>query len=93
MKWNNDNNENNGPTRIPVTVLAKLLHFKDKEGILYEAKSRQIRNFYFKEDFSWETLTIRKGIWNEIVMLQEEEGRFAVINYDGIYSPSSQPRK
>ena len=93
MKWNNDKNESNGQTRKPVTFVAKLLHFKDKQGILYEAKSRKIRNFYFKEDFSWENLAIRKGIWNEIVMLQEEEGRFAVIKYDRIYSPSSQPRK
>ena len=52
MKSNNDKNENNGQTRKPVTVVAKLLHFKDKQGLLYEAKSRQIRNFYFKEDFS-----------------------------------------
>ena len=57
---NNDNNENNDQTRKPLTAVAKLLHFKDKQDILHEAKSRKIRNFYFKEDFSRETLAIRK---------------------------------
>ena len=57
---NNDNNENNDQTRKPPTAVAKLLHFKDKQDILHEGKSRKIRNFYFKEDFSRETLAIRK---------------------------------
>ena len=93
MKLNNDNNENNEQTRKPLTVVTKLLHFKDKKAILHEAKSRKIRNFYFKDNFSKETLAIRKGLWNEVVRLQEEEVKFAVINYDRIYSRSFWPRK
>ena len=93
VKRNNDNNEKNDQTRKPPTVVAKLLHFKDKQDILLEAKSRKIRNFYFKEDFSRETLAIRKGLWNEVFRLREEEGKFAVINYDRIYSRSFRPRK
>ena len=57
---NNDNNENNDQSRKPPTVIAKLLHFKDKQDILHEAKSHKIRNFYVKEHFSRETLAIRK---------------------------------
>ena len=83
LKQNNDN-ENNDQTRKPPAVVAKLLHFKDKQDILHEAKSCKIRNFYFKEDFSRETLAIRKGLWNEVVRLREEEGKFAVMNYDTI---------
>ena len=90
---NNDNNENNDQTRKPLTAVAKLLHFKDKQDILHEGKSRKIGNFYFKEDFSRETLAIRKELWNEVVSLWEEEGKFAVINYDRIYSRSFRPRK
>ena len=93
VKRNNDNNENNNQTRKPSTVLAKLLLLKDKQDILHEAKSCKIRNFYFKEDFSRETLAIRKGLWNEVVRLREEEGKFAVMNYDRIYSRSFRPRK
>ena len=92
VKRNNDNNENNDQTRKPPTVVAKLLHFKDKQDILHQPKSRKIRNFYFK-DFSRETLAVTKGLWNDVVRLQEEEGKFAVINYDRIYSQSFQPRK
>ena len=62
MKQNNDNNESNDQTRKPRTVVAKLLHFKDKQGILHEAKSHKIRNFCFKEDFSRETLAKRKEL-------------------------------
>ena len=93
VKRNNDNNEKNDQTRKPPTVVAKLLHFKDKQDILLEAKSRKIRNFYFKGDFSRETLAIRKGLWNEVVRLREEDSKFAVINYDRIYSRSFRPRK
>ena len=85
VKRNNDNNENNDQTRKPPTVVAKLLHFKDTQDLLHEAKSRKIRNFYFKEDFSRETLAIRKGLWNAVVRLWEEECKFAVINYDQMY--------
>ena len=46
----------------------------NKQDILYEAKSRKIRNVYFKENFSRETLAIRKRLWNEVVRLREEEG-------------------
>ena len=83
MKRNDDNNKNNDQTRKLSTVVAKLLHFKDKQDILHEAKSRKIRNFYFKEDFSRETLAIRKGLWNAVIRLWEE--KFAVINYDQMY--------
>ena len=93
VKQNNDKNEDNDQTRKPPTVVAKLLHFKDKQDILHEAKSRKIRNFYFKEDFSRETLAIKKGLWNEVIRLREEEGKFAVINYDRIYPQSLPPRK
>ena len=34
VKRNNDNNENNDQTRKPPTVVAKLLHFKDKKDII-----------------------------------------------------------
>ena len=80
VKRNNDNNENNDQTRKPPTAVANLLHFKDKQDILHEA-----RKFYFKADFSRETLATRKGLWNEVVRW-EEEGKFAMINYDRIYS-------
>ena len=83
---NADNNDDMNSK--PPTIVAKLLHYKDKQDILHEAKTRKIRRYYFKEDFSKETLEIRKRLWDEVVRLREEEGKFAVINYDRIYSRS-----
>ena len=74
VKRNNDNNENNDKTRKPPTVVAKLLNFKDKQDIFHEAKSCKIRNFYFKEDFSTDTLAIKKGLWNEVLRLRGKKG-------------------
>ena len=79
-------------TRKPLKVVAKLLHFKDKQDTLHEAKSRKIRNFYFKEIFLRDTSAIRKGFWNEVVRLREEKEKIAVINYDRIYSRSFRSR-
>ena len=36
---------------------------------------------------------MRKELSNEVIKLQEEEGKFAVINYDWIYSQSFRPRE
>ena len=91
VKRNADNNDDMNSK--PPTIVAKLLHYKDKQDILHEAKTRKIRRYYFKEDFSKETLEIRKRLWDEVVRLREEEGKFAVINYDRIYSRSFRPRK
>ena len=49
VKQNNDKNEDNDQTRKPPTVVAKLLHFKDKQDILHEAKSRKIRIFFSRK--------------------------------------------
>ena len=51
VKGNNNDNENNERNRNPPTVVPKLLHFKDKQDILHEVKSRKIRIFYLKEIF------------------------------------------
>ena len=93
VKRNNDNNENNNQTRKPSTAVAKLLHFKDKQDILHESKSLKIRNFYFKEYLSREIVAIRQGLWNEVDRLPEEEGKFAVINYDPILFTYSSAKK
>ena len=80
VKRNNDD-KNNDQTRKP-TVVAKSLHFKDKQDILHEAKSRKIRNFNFKNFFSRETSAIRKELCNEAVRLREEESKFAVFGQE-----------
>ena len=39
-----------------------LLNYTSKTSKVHEPKLRKFRNFYVKEDFSRETLEIRKGI-------------------------------
>ena len=97
VKRNNGNNENNDQVRKPTTVV-KLLHFILKPPKITSLhfitlKSRTIRNLYFKEDFTRETLAISKGLWNVVVRFQEEGDNFTEINYDRIYSQSFWPRK
>ena len=45
VKRNNDDDDDNKQNRKPLTVATKLLHFKDKQDNLQEAKSRKMRNF------------------------------------------------
>ena len=45
MKWNNVNNKNYDWNRTPPTVVAKLLHFKDKTGYLAWSKITQNQIF------------------------------------------------
>ena len=58
---NNGNNENNDQTRKPPTFVAKLLHLKDKQDILHEAKSRKFlfQRRFFKRNFSNKKKTLK----------------------------------
>ena len=51
VKQNNDN-ENNDLTRKTPTVVAKLLHFKDKQDILHEAKSVKLEILFQRRFFN-----------------------------------------
>ena len=93
VKQNIDSNENNAEGRKPTTVIAKLLHFKDKQKIWHDGKSRKIRNFHSKEEFFKRNFRNKKGLWNEVVRLREKEGKVAVINYDRIHSVKFSAKK
>ena len=47
VKRNADNNDDMNSK--PPTIVAKLLHCKDKQDILHDAKTCKIRRYYFKE--------------------------------------------
>ena len=87
-KRNHNDEERTGPK----TVIAKILRYKDKEEILQKAKVIRSTRYYFKEDFSNETIEIRKRLWTEVERLREE-GKYAVINYDRIYSRNFRTRR
>ena len=51
------------------TVIIKLLDYKDKVEILKNAKSLKNTGLYINEDFSSETMAIRKQLWNDVLTL------------------------
>ncbi|XP_065683347.1 uncharacterized protein LOC124813964 [Hydra vulgaris] len=60
----------------PITIIIKLLDFKDKVNILKKGK-----NIYINEDFCAETLQIRK-VLRELMKMERAAGKFASISYD-----------
>ena len=51
MKQNNVDNGNNDENRKPPTAVVKLLHFRDKQNILHDAKQHKIAIFFLKKIF------------------------------------------
>ena len=47
-------------------VIIKLLSYKDKLYILKNAKHLKGTGYYINEDFSYETMMIRKELWEEV---------------------------
>ena len=68
----------------PRTIVAKLLNYKDKGHILKNTHHLKDTNIYIYKDFS-KKLVIRKSLWDEVKKLRQQ-GKYAVIKYDKIYS-------
>ena len=66
------------------TIIIKLLNYKDKVEIMKNAKNLKDTGIYINEDYSNETMAIRKELWSKVKQLRLE-GKFAVIKYDRIY--------
>ena len=62
------------------TVIIKFLSGKDKLDILKNAKKLKGTGYYINEDFSKETMTTRKELWDEVKHL-----RLLFLKYDRIY--------
>ena len=60
-------------------------NYKDKVEIMKNAKNLKDIGIYINEDYSNETMAIRKELWSKVKQLRLE-GKFAVIKYDRIYS-------
>ena len=57
------NSENLGKPR---TIVCRLLHYKDKAKILTNVKKLKDKNVFINEDFSYETMELRKELWEKI---------------------------
>ena len=72
-----DNND------TPRAIVAKFSSFKAKELILRKANQLKGTGYYINEDFSKETLEIRKENWKKVKQLREN-GKYAVLVYDKV---------
>ena len=71
------NSENPGKPR---TIVCRFLNYKDKTNILKNAKKLKGKNIFINEDFSHETMELRKELW-EKVKKHREEGKIAYLHY------------
>ena len=71
----------------PRTIFAKILNFQDKNKILKKASRLKGSGIYISEDFSSQTMQIRKSLWPKVKELREQ-GKYAIIKYDRIVSHS-----
>lgn len=69
----------------PRTVIFKLLNYKDKEEIIGKRKMLKNSGIYIDEDFSFETIQIRKKLRKDMYA-EREKGRFSYISYDKLVS-------
>ena len=75
----NKSNEKNAPR----TIVAKFSSYKDKQAILSVAKKLKGKYIYINEDYSKETLEIRKENWQTVKRLRSQ-GTYAYLVYDRI---------
>ena len=72
---NNTNNGNN-----PQTIICNLLRYKDKVKVLQKANKLKGTNIFTNEDFSRETMELRKQLWKE-VKAHLDKGRLVYLSY------------
>ena len=69
----------------PRTIVAKLLNWKVKNEVINQSNKLKDSGFFINEDFSSETLEIRKNLRREVKELRSK-GKYAILKYDSIYS-------
>ena len=67
----------------PRTVVAKFSSFKGKQLVLSAAKKLKVQNIYINEDFSKETMDIRKEQWKSVKSLRSQR-KYVILVYDKI---------
>ena len=74
------------------TIVAKLLDYKEKEEIMRRRYKLKDTTYSLREDFSKETVEIRKKLRDQVTKLRED-GKYALIKYDKIVTRDFQPRR
>ena len=76
----------------PRTIIAKLLDYKEKEEIMKRAFKLKDTGFYIREDYSKETISIRKKLWEDVKNLCKK-GKYAVLKYEKIVTHDFRPKR
>ena len=63
---NQSNKEASDYLAKPRTIIAKLLDYKEKEGIMKQEFKLNDTGFYIRDDYSKETILICKKLWTEM---------------------------
>ena len=69
----------------PRTVVCKLEKYKDKDNILRNGRKLKGTDIYINEDFSKETLAIRKELWQQ-VLKNRSNGKISYLRYKTVIS-------
>ena len=64
----------------PRTIVCRFLNFKDKTNILKNAKKLKGKNIFINEDFSHETMELRKELWEKVKKKRRDEGKIAYLH-------------
>ena len=84
VKFNSNN--------TPRTIVAKFLDYKEKEEVMRRRYKLKDTTYSVREDFSKETVEIRKKLWEQVKKFRED-GKYAVIKYDKIVTRDFRPRR
>ena len=79
-------------SNTPRTIVAKVLDYKEKEDVMRRRYKLKETTYLVREDFSKETVEIRKKLCDQVKTLRED-GKCAVIKYDKIVTRDFRPRR
>ena len=71
----------NTNSNLPRTIISNFSSFKEKQIVLSATKKLKEQNIYINEDFSEETMDIRKEKWKSVKSLRSQS-KYAILVYD-----------
>ena len=73
-------NQSGQPQGRPHTIIYQFNKFKDKQQILNKAKKLKDTGIYIYEDFSKDTMDLRKTLWEKVLQYRRQN-KLACLNY------------
>ena len=67
----------------PCTIICRFNQFKDKQQILNNAKKLRDTGIYIYENFSKDTMDLRKALWEKVLQYRRQN-KFFCLNYRSI---------